>query len=95
MLGHNQSFPLLSKRPPKPLLVSLFVRAQWGGDQTRWSRVFKYFNLFISDVHGHCLRDYFHFWEPRYDVMADAIKRKLVGLGVQYEEDEVQPISVF
>ena len=67
----------------------------WGKEESEWSRVFKYFNLFIYNEHGFCLKDNFEFWVPYFPAMAEAIQAKLIQLGVQYEEDQQQVIACF
>lgn len=67
----------------------------WGGEESLWSRAFKYFNLFINNEHGHRLTDYFEFWVPRFPDMARAVQEKLALHGVEYGEQDSQPIAVF
>jgi hypothetical protein len=67
----------------------------WGGEESQWSRVFKYFNLFVNETHGHLLRDNFEFWTPRFPEMAMAIQRKLQQYGVAYGPEERQRVACF
>lgn len=67
----------------------------WGGEESQWSRAFKYFNLFVQVSHGHRLTDNFAFWVPRFPGMARAVQTKLEEFGVHYGENEVQQIACF
>lgn len=67
----------------------------WGGEESVWSRVFKYFNLFVYNIHGHRLTNYLGYWKQHFPSMASAVKRKLEEFGVVYGENEVQPVCCF